>query len=419
MSIAPVWPELLEREARQFQGFPEKVIRAEEAQLASRFALAGYFTVPGTEVPPFIHFGSWKPLPVGRFSSERMGCHSILPSFAQVYADFEQFLRGASPIKIAELGGELVTGQDALRAAGAESVEHMLTQQKHIDYHMTMWRRYGRRVLVIDLPTFELLVHTPLPPIEARHLIARFPNFYLRLPPGNGLTIVTKGDTRPQELSGLMVSIDQPGASDEPREVGLLATGSSAVSFEDVDLNYAIVGLGPDALLSEVDINFADPGWGDRLGDDPEVLQRSALTWEALPRLALGMMLYLASEHPHLEPVEPVKRQKFAEIRSPRQREAVLARQERELSKHSRLGYIRVGRRDGEASQMAREAAEAGSGRKLTYRHYVPGFWRRQHYGKGNQLVKMVLVQGFWRGPDHAESMAVHAARVQPAEVKP
>ena len=416
MSIAPTWPELLEREARQFQGFPEKVIRAEEAQMASRYALAWYFTIPGTETPPFIHFGTWRPLPVARFSSERMGCHSILPSFAQVYADFEQFLRGRWA---AEVDGAVITGAEALRSAGAESVEHMLTQQKHIDYHMTMWRRYGRRVLVIDLPTFELLVHTPLPPIEARHLVARFPNFYLRLPPGNGLTIVTKGDTRPQELTGLMVSTDQPGASDEPREVGLLATGSSAISFGDVDLNYAIVGLGPDALLSEVDINLADPGWGDRLGDDPEVLQRSALTWEALPRLALGMMLYLASEHPHLEPAEPVRRQKFAEIRSPRQREAALARQEQQLSKVSRLGYIRVGRRLGEEAAQAREAAEASAGRRFSYRHYVPGFWRRQHYGKGNQLVKMVLVQGFWRGPDHAESMAVHAARVQPAEVKP
>lgn len=275
--------------------------------------------------------------------------------------------------------------------ASVEVISNTLETVTHELYHLTRFKHYGQKIYVLDKVTYDLLLNTDLPDVPLRYMRPPVPEFYLVLPEGHGVTIDVGGDVQPVE--GLMVSfpdLDDTRYKLNARELSVLVTGRSSYSGADDNLSFlSAVATGDISINDFVTHNFQ--GHGPKFSDLLHVL--------------FGIILYLASEHPALEPVPPL-RTDIDSIRSPKKR----AKAERKLQRHTRFGYVRI------RTEPTRTEATPRTGRQLDHPVWVRGHWRHQPYGKGRKLRKWIWIQPYQRGPDIADTVKIRLAKVQTAQ---
>lgn len=321
-------------------------------------------------------------------------------------------------------------------------------EMAHTLYHHVMWRRYGRKVYVLDETTYHLLANTPLPDLPASILCAPAHSFYLVLPRSAaykfGVWNLHEHREDKQEVEGILVTTDNIDPdSPKPREIAFMSVGiSNTKSTQDRNIAFISITLGPDALLSDVRVP-ADSVYGPHHADDtdgavPEGqrhINRSNAFATGLrsgsyelgvvtPRVIIGFLLYLMSEHPDIEPIDPAPRRNFKDIKSPKQREAALRNQATKLKDKTRLPILYIGRKLAEeiAEQRrtlahdALQSARSGTSRQLDHPVWVRGHWKQQPYGEGRKLRKMIWIRPYLKGPDAAESLKIRASKIQTAQ---
>lgn len=289
-----------------------------------------------------------------------------------------------------------------------EDIAQHASQILHQTFHLMHWQHFGRKTYYLDDTTYQLLMHTPLPKLPASVLSAPTHSFYLMLPPSAFKFAVAEDAENPQRVEGILVTIDRIEPDADRREVAVFMTGESK-QHGNSNVAYYAVGLGGNALLSDIKLGTRE---GQYASLDPEGhLSRT------VPRLVFGLLLYLASEHPDIEPVPPMKRDKFANIRSPKQREAALRNQEAKLAKYSRLGYMYVGRHVGEAARANATPEETTTGHwKLDKQVWVSGHHKMQFYGPNRAFRRPIWIQPYRKGPDMAEQMEAKLRKIQRAQ---
>jgi hypothetical protein len=357
-------------------------------------------------VPPYI--------PPEKFNLRNMQCFVYLPS---VYEECEKFAKFASKMQ---------TVAPEYREQYSEQVRH---EMAHSIYLHAMWRNHGRRVYVLDQVTYSLLAETPLPDLPAEILAAPDHSFYLKVPKNSfqfGVWNPHTGETDYQNVEGIMVGIDTIDPdSPNVRELTFMVVGEGD-KVENRNIAFISIALGPDAKLSDVCFSELSDSFRQLL---PEVHQkmipRSSEDQQIgviAPRVILGFLLYLQSEHPDVEPVPPAARRHFKEIKSPKQREQALKNQAQRLRGATRLPILYVGRHLAEeveaeaaALQEMAEKGDESARRALDHPVRVPGHHKRQWYGKGNSLWKIIFIRPYWKGPDVAEYLKVRAAKLQQA----
>lgn len=327
--------------------------------------------------PMFARMGRWDTAPP-QFDPRCVLCFVHLPSIAAILRRLDELARRTP----------------------AGLIDNLIDTTAHELFHLAMWRHYGKRVYLLGRRTLDLLAETDLPDVPAEHLRAPLSSFYLRLPEG-AYHFDVEQDPEPQPAEGVFVAFDQAEAEPgRPRELSLLFTGRSRHGTEDDNVAYVSALIGPDTPISDITLPGADRAvrsvGGRALG-------------ETIPRVILGLCLYLQSEHPELEAVPPPARKDPALARSTKKRRKI----EQQNARTSALGYIRVGR---EAAGPANETRRGeGSGRALDHQVWVRGHWRHQPYGPGRTLRRWRWIRPHLRGPDLAESERIRAARIQPA----
>jgi hypothetical protein len=134
---------------------------------------------------------------------------------------------------------------------------------------------------------------------------------------------------------------------------------------------------------------------------------------ETLPKVIFNFCLYLASEHPRLEPVPAPapSRPILAKTRAKRRKA------ERQAERVSRLGYIYVDSRDDEPFETIQDAISIRRP-ALAQQVWVRGHWRQQPYGEGANLRRMQWIRPYTKGPDFIAAAAIRGGRVQPARVR-
>lgn len=409
--------------------------------------------------PHHRHYGTVLPrLPFEAFDPRHINCFQYLPSMISTRN---------------QMTGSL--GRFLHRQYPPEKAEQLIAQYRnelmHTLYQHCMWRANGRRVYVLDQTTFTLLAETPLPPLPASILCMPEHAFYLKLPKrafefGVWNNYTGKEDT--QSIEGVMISMDNIDPdSDRQRELAYMAVGSGQ-TVSDRNIAFISLTLGPDAKLDE--IRFGDahsvPNYGSKtmvpvtlvvdnptdaqgragkpnreddqvviLPKDPNSYANPLLSGAyelgvVIPRVIFGFLLYLQSEHPDIEPVDPAPRRSFKDIRSPKERERAIQNQELRLRGTTRLPILYVGRHLAEEVRLQQQIAEAQwrelcdepdggpktSGRSLDHQIWVRGHWKMQPYGEGRTMRKMIWIRPYVKGPDVAEVMKVRAAKVQRAQ---
>lgn len=289
----------------------------------------------------------------------------------------------------------------ALRVLGATEsfMNSALATTVHELYHLTRFRHYGKKVYALDMQTYELLLQTDLPDMPLRYLRPPIPEFYLVLPEGHNLTVEAAGDVQP--IEGVMVSfpdVEDALYSSEARELSLLVVGKSPRGVADDNLNFLSGAIRADTSIRNVAVHEVH---GER-GPFRDLLH-----------VLLGTVLYLASEHPMLEPVPPVVVNLDA-IKNPRKR----AKAEKRLGRYTRLAYVCI-RSELDIPSAAPVSDSAHSiGRRLDHTVWVRGHWRNQPYGEGRTQRKWIWIRPHTRGPDMAESMRIQVSRIRPARSK-
>jgi hypothetical protein len=318
-------------------------------------------------------------------------------------------------------------------------------EQSHMLYHKAMWRAHGRRVVVLDETTYTLLAHTDLPAFPASTLAAPWPAFYIKLP--HHAFEFEIHDVRTDSIDrrwveGVSVAIDHVEPDhDGPRELAFMVMGEDeGFGSEGRNCAFASIRFGPDATLNEFSSITDARGamgvqWliggretGLSYGGDGYVGSED-LTIH-VPRVIVGLMLYLASEHPDVVPIDPAPRRTYHEIRSARQRAAALETQAAKLKHATRLPVLVIGSRLNEHARTIKATLErdviddgpGGTTRKrwiLDRSVWVRGHWRQQAHGPGRLDRRPVWIRPYVKGPDAAESMAIRAARVPRAQMNP
>ncbi|HET7620934.1 MAG TPA: hypothetical protein VFK39_03435 [Gemmatimonadaceae bacterium] len=265
-------------------------------------------------------------------------------------------------------------------------------------YMQAMWAHHGRRVYRLDPGLTELLLQTRLPNLPAATL--RFPlhAFLIALPEGRFTTSVTS-DPAPQPVDSIMIAVDRvDGNTDDVREITVLVTGRS--SHRPADDRVVLHGLTTRATLPLDKIDaIVIPG------PDKDLLDNAL-------RLALGLVLYLQSEHPALEPVPPPKRVNLDAIRSAGKRRKA----EQRSGRVSKLGFVWVGRNEGAGvADFGQLPASASGSWSLDHQVWVSGHWREQPYGPRNSLRRPQWIKPYLKGPDMADAMRISAQRIQAA----
>lgn len=342
-----------------------------------------------------------------------------------------------------------LVGRHLRATIGPEAADNARDQVRqelgHSIYHHAMWRRHGRRVYVLDQTTYTLLAETPLPDLPASILAMPEHSFYLKFPLGAFQFGVYNPYTNKEDLQdveGVMIAMDKidPDYPDV-RELAFMNIGSRTKGEDEQERNvaYISVSLGPDAKLSEV--RFQDAGDPESpvnrdpmsIGQQPKTQYAEHLSTGAYhlgvitPRVILGFLLYLQSEHPDIEPIDPAPRRSFKDIRSPQQRAAALSNQQAKLKGATRLPILYVGRHLAkEIEQQKNEIRElqfkegghtAGvEGRTLDHPVWVRGHWKRQVHGEGRVFRRIIWIRPYLKGPDTAEYMKTRAAKVQQAQ---
>lgn len=314
----------------------------------------------------------------------------------------------------------------------AERIETVVrAEQAHMLYHKAMWRAHGRRVVVLDPTTYTLLANTDLPAWPCALLASPWPAFYIQLPPRMfefEVQDVRQGSIDKRFAEGVCVAMDHAEPEhDGPRELAFMVMGEDEGQGPDGrNAAFATIRFGGDATLDQ----FTSMG---SIEATHPVQQRAGLVYGDgllvgtkdltvhIPRVVVGLMLYLASEHPDIVPVPPVERRTFADVRSPKQRETALARQADRLKHATRLPVLVIGSRiEQRARAYAAKLDEAGRTRKpLDRTVHVRGHWHKYRHGPGRALTKVNWIKPYEYGPDMAESMIVRAARVPRAQANP
>ena len=382
------------------------------------------------DVPDRRKFGTVvSPFPSQWFDLRNIFCFQHLPDIMHIKDAADQQIEqigrdGGVPIR------EIRAMQEQTRAELAHSI-----------YHHAMWRFHGRHVYVLDRTTYQLLADTPLPDLPASILSAPLHSFYLALPPEAFEFGVWNRSTHTidrQPIEGVFVSLDNIEAgSTRQRELAFMPVGMGT-RVTDRNIAFFSIALGPDASLREITMPFSKeypvpmlPGMPDFAVAHREA--REMEEWGAgknggyelgvvIPRVLVSLLLYLASEHPDIEPVAPAPRQKFSDIRSPKQRAAALANQATKLKGATKLPILYVGGHLHEEIEAERERVQraivADGGRTWSLDHpvWVKGHWRDQPYGQGRALRRVIWIRPYQKGPDMAASMTVQAAKVQRAQ---
>ena len=403
------------------------------AALLERRAQGKPLPAIGMNLPDRHSFGTiMAPFPPERFTERNVFCFQYLPSIIK--------LKEAAAASINHLRDQLREHLPTARHL-EELQDQVRSELAHSLYHHAMWRHAGRRVYVLDRTTYQLLADTPLPHLPASILSAPVDSFYLVLPRDAFTFGVWNARTQvidQQPIEGVMVSIDNidPDSPHE-REVAFMAIGQGE-SVTDRNLAYISLTLGPDAILSDVQM----PGAGRIETEDATMLaiRRYDLRgtddregWKdganggneigvTLPRVILSLLLYLASEHPDIEPIPPAPRRTFADVRSPKQRQAALDNQAKKLKGTTRLPILYIGRHVHEEIEAERQRVQAaidedgGRTYKLDHPVWVRGHWRQQPYGPGRTERRLQWIRPYQKGPDMAASMTVQAAKIQRAQ---
>lgn len=342
-----------------------------------------------------------------------------------------------SPALVLSMQNMLGHNADLLTDSAKQNIaETVRAEQAHMLYHKSMWRAHGRRVVVVDPTTYTLLTHTDLPAFPASLLAFPWPSFYIQLPPKSfefEVRDVRAHTVDRRYAEGVCVAIDYPQPEhDGPRELSFMVMGEDeGMGADGRNCAFASIRFGPDATLDQFEIHHnqlpgpsitaggatsISPGYGE--GSYAGAHELSV----HIPRVIVGLMLYLASEHPDVIPVPPVERKTFADVRSPAQRETARARQAARLRDSTRLPVLLIGSRLDDAAQRVRvqldaDAARTGKRWTLDREVWVRGHWRWQAFGPGRTERKHMWIRPFRRGPDAAESMAIRAARVPRAQL--
>ena len=265
-------------------------------------------------------------------------------------------------------------------------------------YMQAMWAHHGRRVYRLDSGLTELLLQTKLPRIPAATL--RFPlnGFLLALPEGRFATGV-ESDPEPQPVDGIMIAVNRvDGDTDEVREMTLLISCRSPRGPVDDNVVWHGFAIEPGANLDEIEANLGS-------GPTKDLLDNAL-------RLSLGLVLYLQSEHPALEPVPPPKRVNLDGIQNAGKRRKAQHRYDRV----SKLGFVWVGRHEGAGVANLQEAVNSANGAwSLDHQVWVSGHWRDQPYGPKSSLRRPRWIKPYIKGPDMADTMRINAKRIQAA----
>lgn len=339
-------------------------------------------------------------------------------------------------------GGADVPAHALLSDAEKQNLETTVrAEQSHMLYHKAMWRAHGRRVVVLDPTTYTLLAHTDLPPFPASMLAAPWPAFYIQLPPRTFEFDVLDVRTHTVDrrfAEGVCVAIDypEPGSDDTDhrvRELAFMVMGEDeGQGAEGRNAAFATIRFGPGATLDQFAKDGAYIQQRSTMGPNEQTLEYARVDFAGahdlavfIPRVIVGLMLYLASEHPDVVPVAPAPRRTFADVRSPLQRAAALKRQAEKLRAATRLPVLVIGSRLAEIHARELEQRirvdEKRTGKRWTLDRavWVRGHWRNQPHGPGRTERRLTWIRPFVRGPDAAESMAIRAARVPRAQLNP
>jgi hypothetical protein len=436
------WPELVMSDFVERSIVPPWRLLAHQAA-ASRTIIKK--NIESGELPPdFISYGQhhrrYGTVPdymsVDDFNIRNINCFQLLPA---VIAEREKYaLIGARAVGHS-LG--VVYGSPMEKKVVDDIREQLRHEFAHRMYHQTMWDDSGRRVYVLDEATYTLLAETPLPNLPASILSAPQHSFYLVFPPNSpskfGIWNVLENREDVQSMEGVMVSIDNidPDSS-KPREIAFLNVGNGA-EIGDRNIAYISIALGPDAMLSE--LRFQDAAENNvlvKLNTNIDVLanwSRNRTYADAVnsgsydlgvitPRIIFGFLLYLASEHPDIEPIPPAPRRAFKEIKSPKQREAAQKNEAERLKNATRLPILYVGAhlRDEVEHELSGVLQQAKSQEErqwiLDHPVWVRGHWKQQPYGEGRILRRLIWIRPYRKGPDMADSMKIKIAKVQRAQ---
>jgi hypothetical protein len=250
------------------------------------------------------------------------------------------------------------------------------------------WEAFGRQVYVLDPLTAEMLTHTDLPDIPFADLEAPLPAFYLALPEGT-LPLTSKGI----ETEGLLVRISEPSTRPgRKRSIEVLGLPSPQSEREFFPVYTFFTGGANDPL----------PAVGSGGSGVDAEFKRAVL------RAVFGFCLYLMTQHPSLEPVEPRRYRSAMGLKNPRKR----AQAERDNKTKTRLGFVWVGRGEllgGEGPEEDGQPAGA-----LRRAHWVRGHFRNQAHGAGHALRRLTWIRPHLRG-SAAPSTDPRAQRVQAA----
>jgi hypothetical protein len=274
-------------------------------------------------------------------------------------------------------------------------------------YSLRRWEHHGRKVIVVDPATWDLLCNTELPPIPANELKHPFPSFYLMFPQGWAeFDIGPAPDGRPnlQPMEGVMVNLakatldPEDGEGTRHAELTLLVGGKSQKGWTDDNAVFLNWKLRPNYTIMDIHSPAAEkemPVGGGTIG-------------RTVPHAVFNFLLYLMTSHPHLEAVPPPrlpdvgKKKSAAKIRKLQQRNA----------KHSKLGYILLsGRGDKPKATAAR-----GVGKPLQWQKPVKGHWRWQACGPKHSERELRLIEATTHRPDLPVRPTIAAAKVQRAQ---
>jgi hypothetical protein len=269
-----------------------------------------------------------------------------------------------------------------------------------VQHGALQWRHHGRRVYVLGRHTAELLARTDLPAMPVGELTLPMPVFYLRLPAGM-YRMRNGGNDFP--VDGVLVVSDRTDADTSAgRQLHLFACPDE-VKQPGVPVPQWRLLLPGDRSVAQA-VAEAGSGRVDDAGEAAFVLDNER---DPIPNLVFGFLLYLMSEHPLLEPVQPPADAQPSLARNP----AKQRRQERRWEGRTRLGFIRVGREAPPSGQpdVFREGAPP------THLVWVRGHWRNQAHGPRHALRRLTWIEPHTRGPDLAEQIEARPARVQDA----
>jgi hypothetical protein len=227
------------------------------------------------------------------------------------------------------------------------------------------------------------------------------PAFYILFPP-RWFSFTVGDDPLPQTAEGLSVVVgDSVYPEGVRRETSLLLTGVSPRDTVGDDATlYTSLSTHPSAHLRDVALENVLQGIVPGRGDMDV----------RLPRVVLGLILYLQSEHPLLRSVPAPSSVDTGVIRNPAKRR----RAEHANERMSRVSYFYVG---GERPERPGEPASGGaSGRRLDHQVWVTGHWKEQPFGPRNALRRHQWIRPYLKGPDMAEAAQLRVGVVRPAE---